>query len=265
VQTEVSAEPIEHYRQQGFVVLEGFLEADELQTWRAVTDEAVRQRLSRTFDLTNQANPDTFYAQVFTQALNLRNSHPGMAKLLYDERLGRVAGTLAGVDGVRVWHDQALIKPPYGNHTAFHFDDPYWSFYSHDAVNVWVALDEATLANGCLWYLPGTQHEAKFELVAIGENLGDLFKSYPSWRQIEAVPAPCPAGSVIFHNALVAHAAGVNLTPYPRRAMTVAYMPEGSRFNGQQSILPEAYFKSLTVGDVLDNDEVNRLVWRRAG
>ena len=264
MQTEVNDQQIEHFRQQGFLVIEGFLDAAELEHWRQVTAEAVNQRLTGS-TLNNQANPEAFYAQVFTQCLNLRDIHPGMAELLFDERLGRLAGTLAGVDGVRVWHDQALIKPPYGNPTAFHFDDPYWSFYSRQAVNVWMALDDATLANGCLWYLPGTQREARFELVAIAENLGDIFKSYPQWRKIAAVPAPCPAGSVIFHNALVAHGAGVNMTPYPRRAMTCAYMPDGSTFNGQQSLLPEAYFKSLQVGDVLNNNAINRLVWRRAG
>lgn len=263
MQTDVSAGQIEQFRQQGFVVMEGFLTAAELQHWREVTEAAVRQRLG-TSSLNNQADPDAFYAQVFTQALNLRDIHPGMAELIFDERLGRLAGLLAGVDGMRVWHDQALIKPPYGNHTAFHFDDPYWSFYSHQAVNVWVALDDATLANGCLWYLPGTHLEARFELVPIAENLGDIFKSYPQWKKIAAVPAPCPAGSAIFHNGLVAHGAGVNMTPYRRRAMTCAYMPDGSTFNGQQSLLTEEYFNSLHIGDRLNNEAVHRLVWHRA-
>ena len=264
MQTEVSAEQIEQYREKGFLVLEGFLDAAELERWRQVTEEAIRLRLTGNFNLTNQGDPETFYAQVFTQCLNLRDVHPGMAELICDERLGRLAGTLAGVDSIRVWQDQALVKPPYGNHTALHFDDPFWSFYSRDAVSLWVALDDATLANGCLWYLPGTQREGRFELVSITENLGDIFKTYPEWKKIEAVPAPCPAGSVIFHNAMVAHGAGVNMTPYRRRAMTAAYMPDGSTFNGQQSLLSEDYFKSLTVGDLLNNDSINQLIWRRA-
>jgi phytanoyl-CoA hydroxylase len=262
VQTEVSEKHIQQFQDQGFLVMPGFLEAAELEHWRAVTAEAVAKRLG-TDTLNNQANPEAFYAQVFTQALNLRDIHAGMAELIYDERLARWAGLLAGVDGMRMWHDQALIKPPYGNHTAFHFDDPYWSFYSRQAVNMWVALDDATLANGCLWYLPGTQRTARFELVPIAENLGDLFKSYPEWKTIAAVAAPCPAGSVIFHNGLVAHGAGVNMTPYPRRAMTCAWMPDGSTFNGQQSLLPADYFNSLELGQVLNDNEVHRLVWTR--
>ena len=263
MQTEVTAEQIKHYRQQGFVVLEGFLDATELQHWRRVTEEAMRLRLAGS-ELNNQADPEAFYAQVFTQCLNLRDLHPEMMALIAHPVIGRIAGQLAGVEGIRVWQDQALVKPAYGNHTALHFDDPFWSFYSHDSVSLWVALDDATLANGCLWYLPGTHLEARYELVPITQNVGDIFKTYPQWKKIAAVPAPCPAGSVIFHNGLIAHGAGINMTPKPRRAMTGAYMPDGSTFNGQQSLLPEAYVKTLKVGDLLNDDGMFPLVWRRS-
>ena len=265
MKTELSAGQIEQYRAQGFLLIDGFLDAKELEHWREMTGEAVRQRLSDTSILNNQADPDTYYAQVFTQCLRLADIHAGMAELIFDERLGRVAGTLAGIDGIRIWHDQALFKPPYGNPTAFHFDNPFWSFYSRDAISIWVALDDATIANGCLWYLPGTHKEASFQAVGIGENLGDIFKAYPQWRNVAAVPAACPAGSAVFHNGLIAHGAGANMTPYPRRAMTCAYMPDGSTFNGQKNVLPDDYFNSLTVGDVLNDDRINRLIWKRNG
>jgi ectoine hydroxylase-related dioxygenase (phytanoyl-CoA dioxygenase family) len=261
MQTDVTAEQIEQYQTQGFVLLEDFLDAAELEHWRTVTEEAVRLRLTGSA-LNNQSDPTAFYAQVFTQCLHLRNLYPAMADLIYDERVGRLAAQLAGVEAVRVWQDQALIKQPYANHTAFHFDNPYWSFYSRQAVSAWVPLDDATLANGCLWYLPGTHLTAKFELVEIGQNLGDVFKFYPEWKSIEAVPVPCKAGSLLLHNAMIAHGAGVNLTPRHRRAMTWAYMPHDAIFNGQQSCLPGEYFETLKLGDRLDNDDYLRLVWR---
>ena len=67
----------------------------------------------------------------------------------------------------------------------------------------------------------------------------------------------------MFHNGLVAHGAGANMTPRPRRAMTCAYMPDGSTFNGQQNVLTEAYFKSLKLGDMIDDDKQVPLIWRR--
>ena len=175
-----------------------------------------------------------------------------------------MATTLAGVEGIRIWHDQALIKPPHGNPTAWHLDVPYWSFDSRDTLSLWMALDDITLANGCLWYLPGVHRVARFENVGIGENLGGLFKVYPEWREIEPQACPCPAGSVVWHNGLTAHAAGANMTIRPRRAMTCAFMPDGSRFNGKQNILPDDYFNSLTIGDLLDDPQQNELIWHNS-
>ncbi|MBW3635887.1 MAG: phytanoyl-CoA dioxygenase family protein, partial [Armatimonadetes bacterium] len=233
---------IEQYQRDGFVVIEDFLSAEELEHWRTTTGDAVAQRLDATAKgsnyLTNQG-ADNYYSQVFTQCVRLADTHEGMRDIMMDSRVGQLAGTLAQVDGIRIWHDQALIKPPYGNPTSWHLDNPYWSFYSKDAISIWVALDDATLHNGCLWYLPETHKSARFDNVGIGQNMRDIFKVYPEWLDIEAVPVPAKAGSAVLHNGLTAHGAGTNMTPRPRRAMTCAYMPDGSTFNGQASILPQ--------------------------
>jgi hypothetical protein len=264
MKTSVTPEQIEHYQRQGFIVIEGFLDPGELEHWREVTAAAVDMRLQMT-NLNNQRDPDTFYAQVFTQCLRLADIYAPMAELIFDENLGRLAATLAGIDGIRIWHDQALIKPPYGNHTAFHMDDPFWSFHSKNAISIWVALDDATLANGCLWYLPGTHKESTYESTGIGENLGSLFKAYPQWRSLEAIATPCKAGSAVLHNGLIAHGAGANMTPHARRAMTCAFMPDGSTFNGTKNVLPDEYFSSLKIGDLLNDNTVNRLTWHKDG
>jgi ectoine hydroxylase-related dioxygenase (phytanoyl-CoA dioxygenase family) len=258
---QLTAEQVASYRTSGFLVIENFLDSQELERWRSATQEAVEQRLASAGGLNNQSDPDNYYAQVFTQCLRLADTHPVMHELMFDPRLGKMAATLAGVAGIRIWHDQALFKPPFGNPTAWHLDDPYWSFDSRDAISLWVALDDATLANGCMWYIPGSQLTATYENVGIGHNQADLFRVYPAWRDIEPVGCPCPAGSAVFHNGLTAHGAGANMTNKPRRAMTCAYMPDGSVFNGKRNILPEAYYHSLKVGDTLNDPEINPLIW----
>jgi len=260
---DLAEEQISTYRKDGFLVIEGFLNPDELEDWRQCTEEAVKIRVEGTRELHNQGSSDEYYANVFKQALKLAEVHEGMHRLMHDPRLGKMAADLAGVDGIRIWHDQALIKPPFGNPTAWHLDNPYWSFSSKDSISIWVALDDATLSNGCMWYLPGTQREGKYEVVDIGSNLRDLFKLYPQWLSIDPVSCHCPAGTAVFHNGLTAHGAGANMTNRQRRAMTCAYMPDGSTFNGKRNVLPESYFTTLKVGDLLDDDTVNPLIYKR--
>ena len=261
----ITPEHVASYQQNGFVVIEDFLSPDELAAWQEATDEAVSQRLSAPptgkWNLTNQHNPDSYYARVFTQCLKLADTNEKMHALMHDAALGRAAGTLAQVSGIRIWHDQALIKPPFGNPTAWHIDNPYWSFSSRDALSIWVALDDATLANGALFYVPGSHQTARFETVGIGEAQADLFKVYPEWADIGTVGCPCRAGSAVFHNGLTAHGAGANMTNRPRRAMTCAYMPDGATFNGNKNILPDEYLARLKIGDVLDDPEIVPLIW----
>jgi len=60
---------------------------------------------------------------------------------------------------------------------------------------------------------------------------------------------------------LTAHGAGANMTNKQRRAMTCAYMPDGSVFNGTRNVLPPEYLETLTIGDPINNDKIVPLIW----
>ncbi|MBK35184.1 MAG: phytanoyl-CoA dioxygenase [Gemmatimonadetes bacterium] len=263
MKSELEEEQIAFYRENGFVAIEGFLDDDELAEWRRVTEEAVERRLASN-TLNNQKKYNDYYARVFTQCLRLADAHDRMRELIYDRRIGRMGAELAGVEGLRVWHDQALFKPPFGNPTAWHLDNPYWSFSSRDSLSIWIALDDATLENGCMWYIPGSHKMATYENVGIDQNLGGLFEVYPAWKEIDPVAVPARAGDAVWHNGLTAHGAGANMTRHPRRAMTCACMSDGATFNGKQNILPEEYFETLTEGDLLDDETQNPLIWHQS-
>lgn len=265
-------EQVDFYRENGFVVFDEFLDGEELAEWRGAVEEATSERKTALPDRDlhdlegvsdeRRAHID-YYLGTFTQRINLWTTNERVRKIILDPRLGEVAGRLAGVDGVRVWHDQALIKQPYANPTGFHLDVPYWSFSSSDAISMWVALDDATVYNGCLCYIPGSHKTHRYDDVAIGPEIGALFEVYPEWKDVHPVFCPVKAGGAVYHNGLTAHGAGANMTPGLRRAFTCGYMPDGSTFNGQPNILPAEYMAQLKVGDVLENDELNPLLWSR--
>ena len=91
--------------------------------------------------------------------------------------------------------------------------------------------------------------------------MSDLFKIYPQWADREAQAAPMKVGDCSFHNALLPHGADANMTLDRQCAMTCAYMPYGEIFNGQKNVLPDAYIQELKVGDLLENDEFNPLIY----
>jgi ectoine hydroxylase-related dioxygenase (phytanoyl-CoA dioxygenase family) len=140
MKTEISTQQIDLYDEQGFVVIDDFLDVDELSHWRRNVDEAVTARQDRKIANRDDRSGDSYYDKVFTQRLNLWMDHDGVRGLMLDDRLGKMAAELAGVDGIRIWHDQALIKEPWANPTGWHIDNPYWSFSSRQAISIWVAL-----------------------------------------------------------------------------------------------------------------------------
>ncbi len=263
MKTELTDEQIAVYRKNGFVIIEDWLTPDELAQWRAMVDDSVGQRSTR---LPGRSGPPPssgdYYSNVFTQRVNLWQTHEGMRKLIVDPRIGALAAQLEGLDGLRIWHDQALIKEPWANPTPWHLDGAYWSFHDRHAITIWIALDDVTVQNGCMYFLPGTHKQADFTTVPFGPNMKGLFEHYPQWAQIEPVPVQMPAGSCSFHNGLMPHAAGPNMTARHRRAMTCIFMPDGATFNGQKNILTDKQLQTLQVGDVLDDKTTNPLVYQ---
>ena len=123
--TDLSPDQISRFQTDGFLVLDQFLDEGELEEWRTVIMDAVQDRLaldpevqqafnakygSDELKLQNQDDPETFYANVFTQCLRLADSHADTARLIRDPRLGELAAT-SGTTRPCSNHPTA-IRPP---------------------------------------------------------------------------------------------------------------------------------------------------------
>jgi len=266
---ELTQEQIQYFKTNGFIVIEDFLSPEELEKWRSAVMQAVKERKGLKMPgkdvqvgKDDGINEDSeYFSKVFDQLLNLWQTNDQVKEIMLDERIGKMAAQLSGAEGIRIWHDQALFKRPWANPTSWHLDTPFWSFTDRRALSIWVALDDATLENGCLYFIPGSFKETSFENKGIGKNMDGIFEAYPQFAQVASVSAAMKAGSCSFHNGLTIHGAGANMTNGYRRAMTCAYMPDGNMFNGEPNILPEVYLKTLSVGDSLNNDEQNPLIY----
>ena len=270
MKSELTHAQIDSYRDNGFILIENFLDAAELENWRGSVDEALQERNGQKMPgkpvkvgeddgINKEAD---YFKNVFDQLLNLWQTNDRVKKLMLDERIGKMAADLSGAEGIRIWHDQALVKRPWANPTSWHLDTPFWSFSDRRALSIWVALDDVTLENGCMFFIPGSYKETTFESPQIGKNVGEIFNQYTQFKNTRAVPAVMKAGSCTFHNGLTIHGAHANMTPGFRRAMTCAYMPEGNVYNGKPNILPDSYLSQLKVGDLLNNNEQNPLIYK---
>ena len=259
MRSDLTYEEISDYRENGFVVIEDFLNPGELDEWRCTVDEAV---LSRGENMLPRGEGNWPESPIFKQRMQLWMDNDRFKVLMHDERIGKMAADLEGVDGIRIWHDQALIKMPWANPTSWHQDNPKWSFTSDSAISIWIALDDVTPHNGVLYFLPGS-HKKRYKEVAVNRPLSEIFDINPELGVINPVSAPMRAGTCSFHNGLTVHGAGANMTQSFRRAITCGFMPDGSTFNGIENVLPESYVNTLKIGDTLDNEDQNPLIFSK--
>ena len=260
---ELTPDEIHSYQKNGFVVIDNFLTPAELEVWRKVVGEAVAKRGEARMPGEEGKAFVGSNASVFKQRIQLWMDNDEVKELMLDERIGQMAADLEGVDGIRVWHDQTLIKMPWGNPTSWHQDNTKWSFSSEHAISIWIALDDATPHNGCLYFVPGS-HKHRYDDVATDRPMSEIFEQNPVLQEVDPVAAPMKAGSCSFHNGLTVHGAGANMTRSQRRAMTCVFMPDGSTYNGRKNVLPQWYADSLEVGDLIDNNDLVPLIFNRS-
>ena len=102
-----------------------------------------------------------------------------MKSRILNSTLGRLASQLSEMTVVRLWADQALTKEPYSPPTGFHLDAPLWPFTAADSISAWLALDDATLINGAMCYLPGVHRPPMNITVDLTAKIGGLFDKVP--------------------------------------------------------------------------------------
>jgi ectoine hydroxylase-related dioxygenase (phytanoyl-CoA dioxygenase family) len=95
-------------------------------------------------------------------------------------------------------------------------------------VTCWCALDEATIANGCLWMIPGSHLDGVTD-----RETWQRYEPVDGVEPPEARPIELAAGSCSFHHGLILHASRPNLTDRPRWGYATHYASARCRFGGE--------------------------------
>lgn len=217
---------IQQFRSDGYVVIPGLVDLDELAHYQELVRHAVAARkLHDSRALTEKSK----YEQSFQQCMNLWEDFPDIRPLTFHPKIARAAAELIGADAVRLWHDQALFKEPGGRVTDPHQDHPYWPMAEMAAVTAWIPFDGSKLESGCLGYVPGSHLLGIRKFVNIfraGEE--DLDEQAREIMVADPVYVEVPRGSIAFHHALTAHDARPNRSDRMREVHTMIYFKDGN-------------------------------------
>jgi phytanoyl-CoA hydroxylase len=223
---------IEQYRELGFVSIED-----------AFTPAEVQAGLEGLLHLIAGGNPDFKGVQFEAKArdkldtLSIEQRQDAVRKLMwfteYDARLKalshhpKLLATVEKLLGATpvMFQDMALLKPPrLGREKPWHQDKAYFNIDPREqVVGVWVALDEATVDNGCMNLMPQMprapiiHHQRRDWQICDTEILGKT-----------CVAAPLKPGGVLLFDGLLVHGTPHNNSDQRRRAVQFHY--HGNRF-----------------------------------
>jgi ectoine hydroxylase-related dioxygenase (phytanoyl-CoA dioxygenase family) len=128
--------------------------------------------------------------------------------------------------GVSVYFSQIFFKPPEGGGPKPAHQDNYY-FGPNDlegVVTAWVALDDATLENGCLYFGEGSNRGPVYPHEAPPDEPYNLQLPAAVLARQPMTPAPVMKGGVSFHHGNTIHQSAPNLSTRWRRACALHYV-----------------------------------------
>ena len=220
----LTSEQIAGFQRDGHILLRNVLSPEEVAAYRPVISEVTDRYNYQTLPVEQR---DT-YGKAFIQIGNLWQRDEAAAKFTLSRRFAKIAADLMSVDGVRLYHDQALFKEPGGGGTPWHQDQFYWPLECK-TVTLWMPMVDIPEEVGSMNFGTGSQE--------LG-YLGDMPISDESEKQIRRlieerhIPVnsygAMKAGDATFHNGWTLHGAKPNPTPKMREVMTIIYYADGA-------------------------------------
>ncbi|MBW7895880.1 MAG: phytanoyl-CoA dioxygenase family protein [Opitutaceae bacterium] len=223
------------YEANGYLVLENAFSPAAIEALKAETTLICRGERGELPDQPNAAadEPDDSVLQRF---LCIHFPHKCSDVMQDAIRNPATVQTLTNVIGpnVKCMQSMLFIKSSGKPGQAWHQDEDYIPTRDRSLTGAWIALDRATVENGCLWVLPGSHRPGiLWEQKWHGDRRFDCAEEsvdFP-YRDDEAVPVEVEAGSVVIFNGYLLHRSLPNQAPAGtyRRALVNHYMSCESR------------------------------------
>ena len=230
---QITDAAVRAYVDNGFHVGEGLVSAAELEELKA---DMVKLARGGYPCKTLQPLPDSLSDQEILQnILCLHQPHyisPVMKRFAEHPRICSVLSRITAAhlphwDGaVKCMQTMLFVKPPGKQGQAWHQDELYIPTRDRSLIGAWIAMDDATIENGCLWVIPGShQNGYLFQQKDHQQaNEYDFAQMSFGFDDTKAVPVEVKAGSVVFFNGYLLHKSLKNRSQVYRRALVSHYM-----------------------------------------
>jgi 2-oxoglutarate-dependent dioxygenase len=203
-ETKLSDKQITSYKEEGYVLLPGLIS----------TDEAARLR-AEVMDIMNKIGLPMTKLKQTTEYLE----GGGLDAFVNCPNLLSIAAQLMGGPSTLYMPFTAVKSGGGGGRFHFHQDNQYTRF-DGPGINLWFALQEMKLENGCLQVVPRSHKNGTYESVAASN---DDSHRMVKWEPKDFVTVLMKPGDCVAFSRLTVHGSGQNTSPDPRIAYAVQY------------------------------------------
>ncbi|MFN0121122.1 MAG: phytanoyl-CoA dioxygenase family protein [Blastocatellia bacterium] len=123
-------------------------------------------------------------------------------------------------------------QPRIGGEVVCHQDATFLYTEPVSVTGLWFALEDATIANGCLWAIPGGHRQglkSRFMRDGLGGTRFDILDTTP-WPDADLVPLEAPQGTLIILHGLAPHLSRANTSGVSRHAWSVHVIDGASQY-----------------------------------
>jgi ectoine hydroxylase-related dioxygenase (phytanoyl-CoA dioxygenase family) len=254
-------EQIGFYQSNRFIKLKQVLNRETVDYFNDVISRKVEEMSTNTVALEER---DT-YGKAFLQLFNLWREDEKIRALVFSERIGKIAADLMQVEGVRLYHDQALFKEGGGGITPWHADQYYWPLQTDKTITAWIPLQETPLNMGPLEFSAASHHIVEGRELAIGDESEVMIQQRLRVTDFKHVIEAFDLGEISFHSGWVFHRAGANVTSQTRKVMTIIYMDRDMRLknpeNKNQAHDWNTWCPGAKIGEII-NSPINPVLYQ---
>ena len=148
-------------------------------------------------------------------------------------------------EDVSIFRAMFMNKPAHhGTVLPWHQDiGEGWGLDRNPIITIWTALDNATVANGCMQIVPGSH---KLGVLNPQHFVTEADQARYT-REQDVIDLEVAAGEAILLHNFMLHRSGVNRTAIPRRAFSVAYMEAATRARTTGETFPRVFGEGVCV------------------
>ncbi len=221
----LGAEQIEAYRRDGFTVVRGAVDDGLLRDLLYAAEGFAEDARTLTADSATIELDDAAGAAAGASLIRrIKSPHlhsPIFARALAEPTLLDMVEQLIGAN-IRWHHTKLNAKQPSGSgHVEWHTD---WGYYPHtnaDLLEIAIAIDPATEANGCLRVLPGSHLGPALDHTEGGRFVGAVPPG--SFDRDKTVALTLEPGDISIHHVRLLHGSGPNRSDSQRRLLLQGY------------------------------------------